>query len=217
MCDGSKQNKNVPNGMIMGLRIVSKEVSSRSISNTFCKQEPKRCWIQSLQDWLSNENDAPSHYQIDCKRESRPTAKSEDFIKSSDQHNYPLQREHRPAKPSAYNSNKNRCVAAGYHHIDADVVALAQSVLHSALSHPMINGAAEKHEEHAEKKANDSESHLPANIGSEPHQPDGAQSKDCSTKVRPSVAKLSLNGPKPSRLHLVSDESNLRKNRFPRA
>ena len=54
----------------------------------------------------------------------------------------------------------------------------------------MINGAAEEHEEHAEQETNDSERHLPANIGCEPHKPDAAQSKDGSTKVGKGVSPL---------------------------
>ena len=211
MCDGSKQDKHVPNGVIMGLCIVGKEVSSCSIGDAFSKKKPKRRWIQSLQDWLCNEDDAPSHHQIDCERESRPAVYRKDFIEDSAYDNYPLKRKDCPAEPSAYYSDEDWRVAAGYHHVDADVVALAQSTLHLSLSHPMINGATEEHKEHAEQEANDSERHLPANIGCEPHKPDAAQSKDGSTKVRPSVADFAFNGPKALRLHPVSFVSSPRK------
>ena len=73
MCDGSKQNKNVPDSVIMGLIVVGKEVSSCGISDAFCKKKPKRSRLQSLDDWLCYEDDAPSHHQINCQRESGPT------------------------------------------------------------------------------------------------------------------------------------------------
>jgi hypothetical protein len=95
-----------------------------------------------------------------------------------------LESKYRPAKPTAHNPDENGGVAAGNHHIDADVVALAQNVLHPSLSYPMINGTAQEHEEHANNEADDSKCHLPADISREPHQPDGAQGKDGSRKVR---------------------------------
>ena len=133
---------------------------------------------------FGDEDDAPAHYQIDGKREPWPTPYRIDFIEDAAYHDQPLEGKNRPAKPAAHYPDEDGGVAAGNHHIDADVVELAQNVLRLSFSYPMISGAAQEHEEHADNEADDTERHLPADIGSEPHQPDGAQGKDGSSKVR---------------------------------
>ncbi len=40
MSEGSKQDKDVPNGVVVGPIVVGKEVSSCSISDTFGKKKP---------------------------------------------------------------------------------------------------------------------------------------------------------------------------------
>ncbi len=184
MSEGTKQDKDVPNGVVVRPLVVGKEVSSCSISDAFCKEKPKGDGRQEFNDRLGNEDDAPSHNQIDCQREPWPTPYRIDFIEDAAYHDQPLEGKNRPAKPAAHYPDEDGGVAAGNHHIDADVVELAQNVLRLSFSYPMISGAAQEHEEHADNEADDTERHLPADIGSEPHQPDGAQGKDGSSKVR---------------------------------
>ena len=212
---GTEEDENVPDGMIVRSVVVGEEVGSGGVCDAFGKKEPKRGWLQCPYHGFCKEDNAPSHNEIDGKRESRPSSKRKDFIEGSDQNDRPLQGKDQPAKPSAHYADEDGRVGTGNHHIDADMVALAQSILQPAFSHPMINRAAEEHKEHADEEANDTKRHLPAHVGRQPHQPDAAQGEERSAKMRPRVAKLCLNWPKPFRLHLVSVASVPRKKGVP--
>ena len=65
MSEGTKQDKDVPNGVVVGPLVVSKEVSSCSISDTFGKEKPEGDGRQEFNDRLGNEDDAAAHKQID--------------------------------------------------------------------------------------------------------------------------------------------------------
>ena len=190
MGEGTKQDKDVPNGVIMGLFVVGKEVSSCGIGDALGQEEPEGDGRQELYHGFGNEDDAPAHDEIDGERESRPAVYREDFIESAGYHQEPQEREHRPAQPSAHDADEDGRVGTSYHDVDADVIALAESALQTPLANPMIDGTAEEHEEHAEEETGDAEGHLPADVGREPDKPDAAQGEDGSGKVRPNVSPL---------------------------
>ena len=188
MGKGAKQDKDMPDGVEVRFLVVGEEVGPCRISDTFGKEEPKGGWCQKLNHRFGNENDAPAHHQVDSQRESRPAVHREDFIEGSAYHDEPLERKDRPAQPAAHYPDENRGVGTGYHDVDADVVALAKSAFQFPFSHPMIHGTAQEHKEHAEQETDDAERHLPANVGCQPNEPDAAQGKEGSGKVRPGVA-----------------------------
>ena len=204
MSDGTEQDEDVPDGVVVGPFVVGKEVGACGVGDAFGNNKPERQGRQELYHRFGDKDDAPSHNEIDGEREPGPTAKGYNLIHGSGNDKQPLQGEDRPAEPAAHYADEDWRIGTGYHDVDADVVALAQRPLQASFVHPMIGRAAEEHEEHAEEEADDAEQHLPARVGCQPNEPDGAQREDRSAKVRPGVALLSLLGPKPLRLHFVS-------------
>ena len=196
MGNGTKKDKDVPDGMIVRTVVVGKEIGACGIGNAFSQEEQHRHGGQDSYHGFCNKEDAPTHNQIDGQRESWPASKGYNLIYGTHDDNYPLQRKDQPTQPASHNTDKDGRIGTGYHDVNADMVALAQGLFQTLTMRPMIGSTAEEHEEHAKQKADDSKHHLPTDICCQPHQPDRAQGKDGSTQMRPSVAALAFTGPK---------------------
>ena len=188
MGEGTKQDKNVPDGVIVWAVVVGKEVGSRCIGQPLSQKQPQSHWCQQSYHRFCYENYAPPHNEIDSQRESRPATHRKDFIEGTAYHHHPLKSKHNPTQPPPYYTNEDGRIGTGYHYVDADMVALAQSPLQAFPMHPVIDGAAKEHEEHSEQETDDAKHHLPTDICRQPHQPDGTQGKDGAAQVRPGVA-----------------------------
>ena len=70
------------------------------------------------------------------------------------------------------------------------MVELAKHILALARPPPVVEGAAEEHEEHADDEEYDTEGPLPAFIDRRPYHPDGREGKDDTDEVGPGVALL---------------------------
>lgn len=114
----------------------------------------------------------PLHEQIQPERQTWPLAKGGKFIDNTQCHKEPLYAEYQPAKPTAYYTYGNGGVGAGYHHVDADMVALAQGTLQFAWRHHVIYRTGQEHQEHAHDEEDDAKAHLPPLFRRWPDEPD---------------------------------------------
>ena len=204
MGKGTEKDKDVPDGVIVRAIVMGTEISAGSIGYALGQDKKHRTGGKALHHWLCNKDNAPAHNEINGQRESRPSSHCEDFIESATYDGCPLQGKYKPAKPTTYDTDEDGRIGAGNHDVDADMVAFAQGLFQSLTMYPVIDGTAEEHKEHAEKKADDTKHHLPTDVGSQPCQPNGTQGKNGSAQMRPCVALLGLIWPKVLRLHLAS-------------
>ena len=190
MGDGTEEDEEVPDGVVVGAVVVGEEIGACCVGDAFGEEEPEGGRGQGTEYRPGNEDDAPPHDEVDGEREPWVAAQGDYLVDGSGDDGQPLQGKDGPAEPAAYDSHEDGGVGAGYHDVDADVVALAQDTLQPAAVHPMVGCAAEEHEEHSDEEADDSEQHLWADLGCQPHEPYAAQSKDDSDQVSQDVSPL---------------------------
>ena len=77
---------------------------------------------------------------------------------------------------------------------NADVVTLAQDVLGQSWVKPVIDGAAEKHQEHACDEEGYAHGHLPAQFHRRPDHPDTGKGEQCAGQMGPCIASLGGQG-----------------------
>ena len=169
-----EQDEDVPDDMIVGAIVVGEKIGACCVGDTLCQKEQHRNRSQESYHWFCYEEDAPPHDQINGQRESRPTSNSKDFIEGSTYYSHPLQSKHQPTEPATHHTDEDGRIGAGYHDVDADMVALTQGLLQAFPMHPVIDGTAKEHEKHAKQEADNPKHHLPTDIGCQPNQPNGA-------------------------------------------
>jgi len=170
--DGAKEHEDVPDGVEARFAVVGKEIGACGIENALGYEETDGKPRETRHDGFDNEQNAPTHDKIDGKGEFREFTHGENLVESATENCCPLESEDSPAYPATYDTNADGSVGAGYHDVDADMVELAQHVLCHSGVYPVVDGAAEKHEEHADDKENNAKCHLPAFMHGRPHHPD---------------------------------------------
>ena len=186
----AEQHKDVPDGMKVLTVVMSEEIGAYGVEYALCHDAEHSGQGEALEDGLNDQQHAPPHEEIQGKRETGVFAHCEDLVEHAADDDSPLQSEYGPPYPAPHDRDADGRVGAGYHDVDGDMVELAQHILALARPPPVVEGAAEEHEEHADDEEYDTEGPLPAFIDRRPYHPDGGEGKDNTDEVGPGVALL---------------------------
>ena len=159
---GAKEHEDVPDGVVMPLAVVGEEIGARGVEERFTEKHNEGGKGETLYDGLRHKDDAPAHDKVQCQRQAWVLAHGKELVERAADDDGPLYGEDKPAEPAAYDGDADGGVGAGYHDIDADMVAFAQYVLRRAGPQPMVDGAGEEHEEHSHDEEEDAHGPLPA-------------------------------------------------------
>ena len=138
---GAEENEDVPDGVVVGTVVVSKEIGSCGVKQPLCQNAGNGVDGKTLVYAIGYEQAAPSHKQIKSEGEAWILAYGNEFVHHTGYDKGPLQAKDQPSLPSSHHTNGYGGVRAGYHHIDADVVALAEGILHLAWLQHVVDGA----------------------------------------------------------------------------
>lgn len=180
----------MPDGVEERHLVVSKEIGSDGVEHSLAEEQEHRQQRHSRHDLGDNEQNAPPHGKVYGKGKTWPFANGKNLIERATYDGKPLQAEHEPTEPSAYESDAYRSIGAGYHHVYADMVKLSQHILNLTRPHPMVKRAGKEHQEHAGYEKQYAESPLPSLMDSGPHHPDAGKGKDSPCKMRPRTALI---------------------------
>jgi hypothetical protein len=72
------------------------------------------------------------------------------------------------------------------------MIQLAHNLLYLAWLDPVIDGAAEEHQEHSHNKKDNAHGHLPACLNGRPDNPNGCEGKNSTYEMRPSISFFSF-------------------------
>lgn len=97
MGHGTKEYEDVPDGVVMALAVVCKEVGANGIQYPFRKEGEQSEVGKALHHGLSHEDNAPSHDEIQSERKTWVFAHGEQFIECSANNDEPLYCEYEPA------------------------------------------------------------------------------------------------------------------------
>lgn len=192
MGGGSEEDEDVPDGMKMLAAVVGEKIRTHGVEEAFGKDGGKGEVGETLINTTRYEQAAPAHEKVQAEREARPLAYGNNFVYGSKDDKQPLESEDKPTLPAAHDTYAHGSVGAGYHNVDADVVALAQGTLYNAWTHHVVYGAGQEHEKHACNKENDAHGHLPSLLRCRPDEPNAAESKDNTCQMCPGVAVLEV-------------------------
>ena len=155
------------------LLVVGKEVSARCIEESFSQQEEQRNCGEFLHHPGEDEEHAPPHRQVKYQGKAGITVNGENLVERSTDDHRPKDAEHQPPYPSAHYTDADGGIGTGNHHVDTDMVALAQYALRQPRMHPMVDSAGKEHEEHAGDEEDDSHCHRPPPVHGRPYHPYG--------------------------------------------
>jgi len=176
--NGTQEDKDVPDGVVVWAFVVGKEIGANSIEYALTEEEDQREGGELCPDSGEDEQHAPSHDEIHRQRELRMLAYCYNLDDGTHQCHEPQKAKDQPTQPTSNDTNTDGGVGAGYHDVDADVVALAEDILCHARTQPMVDGAGQEHQKHAHNEEEDTKGHLPTCTDCRPHHPDGREGKD---------------------------------------
>ena len=146
MAHGAGEHAEVPDAVEVGPVVVGKEVGAAGIEKPFGQNEQQGGGGEVPADGHGDEDDRPSHEQIEQEGKARIFADGGNLVAGAGNHGRPQQTEYGPAQGTAHHADADGGVGGGYHDVDADVVEDAEPVLAFAGEPPVVEGAGGKHE-----------------------------------------------------------------------